>query len=123
MIINSPAQFAIYKEKSELLLKQICQYEDEHDVPNEIIYEYKKISDAIIEYESAYHPLPGKVSTIITDEIVKRMKERQLRQKTFQKCLAFLKVESVIYLKVKDHLIYVLSNDFVMNLIFLRIFY
>ena len=87
MIINSPAQFAIYKEKSELLLKQICQYEDEHDVPNEIIYEYKKISDAIIEYESAYHPLPGKVSTIITDEIVKRMKERQLRQKNLSEML------------------------------------
>ena len=81
MTINSPAQFVIYNEKSELLLKEICQYEDERDVPKEVINEYKHISDAIIEYESAYHPLPGRVSTIITDEIVKRMAERQLKQK------------------------------------------
>ena len=66
MTINSPAQFVIYNEKSELLLKEICQYEDEKNVPNEVMNEYKHISDAIIEYESAYHPLPGRVSTIIT---------------------------------------------------------
>ena len=87
MSINSPAQFVIYKEKSELLLKQICQYEDEKDVPNEIINEYKHISDAIIEYESAYHPLPGRVSTIITDEILKRMTERRLKQKNVAQML------------------------------------
>ena len=80
MTINSPAQFAIYNEKSELLLKKICQYEDERDVPTEVINEYKDISNAIIEYESAYHPLPGRVSTIITDEIVKRMAEMRKRK-------------------------------------------
>jgi len=87
MTINSPAQFAIYNEKSELLLKKICQYEDERDVPNEIINEYKEISNAIIEYESAYHPLPGRVSTIITDEIVKRMAEKRLKQKNVARML------------------------------------
>ena len=87
MNINSPAQFAIYNEKSELLLKKICQYEDERDVPNEVINEYKEISNAIIEYESAYHPLPGRVSTIITDEIVKRMAEKQLKQKNVARML------------------------------------
>jgi len=87
MTINSPAQFAIYNEKSELLLKKICQYEDERDVPNEVINEYKDISNAIIEYESAYHPLPGRVSTIITDEIVKRMAEKRLKQKNVARML------------------------------------
>ena len=87
MTINTPAQFAIYNEKSELLLKKICQYEDERDVPNEVINEYKEISNAIIEYESAYHPLPGRVSTIITDEIVKRMAEKQLKQKNVARML------------------------------------
>jgi len=87
MIINSTAQFANYREKSEILLNQICQYEDESDVPNEIISEYKKVSNAIIEYESAYHPLPGRVSTVITDEILKRMAEKHLMQKNVAKLL------------------------------------
>lgn len=87
MTINSPAQFVIYKEKSELLLKQICQYEDERDVPNKVINEYKHISEAIIEYEAAYHPLPGKISTIITNEIVKRMSENHLKQKNVAQML------------------------------------
>jgi len=81
MEINNSKQFTIFKEKSELLLKEICQYEDESNIPSEIIAEYKQISDAIIEYEAAYHPLPGRVSTIITDEIAKRMAEKHLKQK------------------------------------------
>ena len=87
MIINNRQKFAIYKEKSELLLKQICQYENECDVPNDIINEYKFISDAIIEYEAAYHPLPGRVSTVITNEIEKCMVEKNLKQKNVAKML------------------------------------
>jgi len=87
MIINNSKQFAIYKEKSELLLKQICQYEDENKIPNEIVDEYKQISDAIIEYETAYHPLPGRVSTIVTREIEKRMEEKHLKQKNVAQIL------------------------------------
>jgi antitoxin component HigA of HigAB toxin-antitoxin module len=87
MIINNQKQFEIYKKKSEFLLKQICQYENEHEIPNDIINEYKQISDAIIEYESAYHPLPGRVSTLITDEIEKCMVEKNLKQKNVAKML------------------------------------
>jgi plasmid maintenance system antidote protein VapI len=87
MTIVSLKQFEAYKEKSELLLKQICQYEDESDVPAEIINEYKQVSYAIIEYEAAYHPLPGRISTILTDEIEKRMKERHLKQKNVAQIL------------------------------------
>ena len=87
MTISSSNQFANYRKKSEFLLKQICQYEDESKVPNEVINEYKQISNAIIEYEAAYHPLPGRVSTIITDEIVKRMEEKQLKQKNIAQML------------------------------------
>jgi len=87
MVINNPKQFEIYQEKSEYLLKQICQYENEEEVPENIINDYKNISNAIIEYESAYHPLPGKVSTIITNEIEKCMVEKNLKQKTVAKML------------------------------------
>jgi len=87
MIINNPKEFKIFQEKSELLLKQICHYEDETLIPSEILDEYKKLSDAIIEYEAAYHPLPGKVSTIITCEIEKCMVEKNLKQKHVAKML------------------------------------
>ena len=63
MIISNTKQFAACKEKSEGLLKQICRYEDERSVPHEVMNEYMQVSDAIIEYEAAYHPLPGRVST------------------------------------------------------------
>ena len=87
MTINNSKQFAIHKEKSELLLNQICQYEDESEIPYEIVNEYKQISDAIIEYEAAYHPLPGRVSTIITDEIERCMREKHLKQKNVAQML------------------------------------
>jgi HTH-type transcriptional regulator/antitoxin HigA len=87
MNIISQKQFEVFKERSELLLKQICQYEDENKVPIEIINEYEQISHVIIEYEAAYHPLPGRVSTVITDEIVKRMTERELKQKNIAQML------------------------------------
>lgn len=81
MTITNQKQFEVHKEKSEHLLKQICKYENECDIPNDIINEYRQISDAIIEYESAYYPLPGRVSTIITDEIEKCMLKNNLKQK------------------------------------------
>ena len=56
-------------------------------VPSDIIHEYKQISDAIIEYEAAYHPLPGRVSAIITNEIVRRMEEKHLKQKNVAQIL------------------------------------
>jgi len=87
MIITNRTQFSIYQEKSEFLLMQICQYEDERDVPKEIISEYQLISKAIIEYEAAHHPLPGRVSTVITDEIEKRMAEKHLKQKNVAQML------------------------------------
>jgi len=87
MLINSIKQFEIYKEKSEYLLKQICLYENESEIPSNILEEYRQTSDAIIEYEAAYHPLPGRVSTIITNEIEKCMVAKNLKQKNVAKML------------------------------------
>jgi len=125
MIIKNSKQFAIYKEKSEFLLKQICQYEDEINIPSNIINEYKRISDAIIEYESAYHPLPGRVSTIITGEILKRMTEKRLKQKNVAKMLGtsesrisdLLNGKRPLNLRIVKHLRDELgiSADFILN--------
>ena len=54
-----------YKKENDKLLEQICQYEDDNDIPAEIVQQYKKVSRALIDYEQAYYPLPGRVSTII----------------------------------------------------------
>jgi predicted RNA-binding protein len=54
-----------YKKENDRLLEQICLYEDDNDIPAEIVNRYKKVSRALIDYERAYHPLPGRVSTII----------------------------------------------------------
>jgi len=54
-----------YKKENDSLLEQICLYEVDSDIPIEIVRQYKKISHALIDYERAYHPLPGRISTII----------------------------------------------------------
>jgi len=51
-----------YKKENDKLLKVICQYEDDSDIPLEIVRQNKKISRILIDYERAYHPLPGRVS-------------------------------------------------------------
>jgi len=59
-----------YKEKNDELLEQICQYEVDGDIPPEVVRQYRKISRALIDYEHAYHPLPGRISTIIPRKTV-----------------------------------------------------
>ena len=53
-----------FKKENDKLLEQICQYEDDGEIPTEIVQRYRKISRAMIDYERAYHPLPGRVSAI-----------------------------------------------------------
>ena len=63
--IISKELYESYKNENSKLLEQICQYEDDTDIPKELLLQYKKISRSLIDYERAYHPLPGRVSTII----------------------------------------------------------
>ena len=39
------------------------------------------LSEALDEYGRAYHPLPGRMSTLLTDAILNQVKERNLKQK------------------------------------------
>ena len=48
---------------------------------------YISLSQAISEWEAAYHPLPGRVSTLITDAIRAKMEAGNLKQKETAKCL------------------------------------
>jgi len=62
--IISKELYESFKIENDKLLGQICLYEDDNEIPTEIVQRYKKISRALIDYERAYHPLPGRVSTI-----------------------------------------------------------
>jgi hypothetical protein len=53
-----------YKKENDNFLELICQYEDDRDIPTEIVQQYKKVSQALIDYERTYYPLPGRVSTL-----------------------------------------------------------
>ena len=56
--------YECYKAENDILLEQICQYVVDSDIPTEIVEQYKKISRKLIDYERAFHPLPGRISTI-----------------------------------------------------------
>lgn len=49
--------------------------------------EFIRLTDAIHEWEAAYHPLPGKVSSLITDKIKQQMAEKHIKQKEAAKML------------------------------------
>ena len=67
-----------YKKENDKLLEQICQYEVDCDIPSEVVRQYKKISRALIDYEHAYHPLPGRISTIIPRKTVIRFEHLEM---------------------------------------------
>ena len=60
-----------YKRENDELLGQICQYEVDSDIPVEVVQQYKKISRALIDYERAYHPLPGRVATVVPQKVLR----------------------------------------------------
>ena len=43
--------------------------------------DYEARMEKLIEYGRAYHPLPGRMSTLLTNAILTQVKERGLKQK------------------------------------------
>lgn len=87
MKISSDSQYREYKEEMEVLIRKGTKLGDmellsETDKENFIL-----LTDAISKWEAAYHPLPGKVSTIITDAIKQRMDTDNIKQKEAAKKL------------------------------------
>ena len=54
-----------FKKENDKLLEQICQYENDSEIPTEIVKQYRKIARAMIDYERVYHPLPGRAGTTV----------------------------------------------------------
>lgn len=87
MIIQNEAQYKEYKEAMEVIIAQGTQLGDMELLSQSDKDEFVRLTDAIYEWESAYHPLPGKVSSLITEEIRKRMDSRHIKQKEAAKML------------------------------------
>lgn len=87
MVIKNEAQYREYKEAMEVIITQGTNLGDMELLPQSDKEEFIRLTDAISEWEAAYHPLPGKISSLITDEIKKRMENKRIKQKEAAKML------------------------------------
>lgn len=81
MVINNDAQYREYKKAMEVIITKGTKLGDMEFLSQTDKEEFIRLTDAIHEWESAYHPLPGKVSTLITDEIKRQMESKQIKQR------------------------------------------
>ena len=87
MKISNDSQYREYKNEMEVLIQKGTKLGDMELLSEAEKEEFIPLTDAIYEWEAAYHPLPGKVSTIITDAIKKRMDVDNIKQKEAAKKL------------------------------------
>ena len=81
MKISSDSQYREYKRAVEVLIEKGTKLGDIELLSDSDKEDFARLTDAIYEWEAAYHPLPGKVSTIITDAIKKCMDAENIKQK------------------------------------------
>ena len=91
MKIISDSQYREYKEAMEVLISKGTELGDMELLSESDKKEFIRLTDAIYEWETAYYPLPGKVSTLITDAIKEKMKEKNLNQNEVAKRLGVSK--------------------------------
>lgn len=87
MIIKNEAQYREYKKAMEAIIAKGTELGDMELLPPYDKDKFVSLTDAIHEWEAAYHPLPGKVSSLITDEIKKQMIDKKIKQKEAAKML------------------------------------
>lgn len=87
MKIKTEKEFRAYQADMESIIAKGASLGDMELLSEEDKAKYIALSQAINEWESAYHPLPGKVSTLITDAIKARMEANNLKQKEAAKRL------------------------------------
>lgn len=81
MKISSDSQYREYKKEMEVLIQKGTKLGDMELLSDVDKEKFVSLTDAIYDWEAAYHPLPGKVSTIITDAIKQRMNVENIKQK------------------------------------------
>lgn len=87
MKINTEKEFRAYQAEMESIIAKGTSLGDMELLSEEDKERYITLSQAISEWEAAYHPLPGRVSSLITDAIRAKMKADNLKQKETAKRL------------------------------------
>lgn len=87
MTIKNEHEFRDYRGSLEIIIARGTKLGDMELLSEEEKNEYIQLSRAVAEYEAAYHPLPGKVSTLLTDTIREKMEEIGVNQKQAAKLL------------------------------------
>lgn len=81
MKIKTEKEFRAYQAEMESLIAKGTALGDMELLEEEDKTKYIILSQAVSEWEAAYHPLPGRVSTLITDAIRAKMEAENLKQK------------------------------------------
>lgn len=81
MKIKTEKEFRTYQAEMESLIAKGTALGDMELLEEEDKEKYITLSQAVSEWEAAYHPLPGRVSTLITDAIRAKMEAENLKQK------------------------------------------
>lgn len=87
MIIKSNKEFRDYQAKLEIIIAKGSKLGGMEFLSTEELDEMDRLAAAIEEYEAAYYPLPGEVSTLLTDTIREKMNEKGMNQKQTAKLL------------------------------------
>ena len=87
MTIKNEKEFREYQANLEILIAKGTKLGSMELLSEEDLDEMDKLAEAIEEYEAAYHPLPGKVSALLTDTIREKMEEKGVNQKQAAKLL------------------------------------
>ena len=87
MIIRDEKEYKDYEARMEKLIQRGTELGDMELLSPEEKAEFTMLSEALDEYGRAYHPLPGRMSTLLTDAILTQMKERGLKQKDAAKMI------------------------------------
>ena len=81
MTIRNDKESKDYEARVEKLIYRGTELGDMELLSSEEKAEFTLLTEALDEYGRAYHPLPGKMSTLLTDAILTQVKKRGLKQK------------------------------------------
>ena len=97
MIIKTEKEYKEYEARAEALMQRGTELGDMDLLPEEEKAEFMQLSEALDEYGSAYHPLPGQMSTLLTDAILTQVKKKGLKQKDAARMIGMIGISSTMF--------------------------
>lgn len=87
MIIKNETEFRLCQAELETIIQAGTALGDMDLLDEKAKSDFMRLSEMISEWEAAYHPLPGRISTLITEAIKDKMRTENLKQKETAKRL------------------------------------